>query len=143
MIGEHEPEPEGAFVRLLPFPFDAHFFPWWSAETRSVLEAMAGVDLRGKHVVDFGCGASAILALAAGRLGAGQVTAIDRQPSLVAEARRQVAANMAAVNVVLGTEPVECDFLVANVGDAVLAGVASRYAPHGIATDNEGGLIQW
>lgn len=144
IIGEHETGPKDA-IKLLPFPFDHHFFRWWSDTTRDVLIAMGETDLRGLHVLDFGCGASAILAMAAVRMGAAKVTALDQIPSLIAEARRQLKANNLdkKVQLVIAREPMPCDFLIANVGEALLAGKVSTAAPHGIATDNDGNLIRW
>lgn len=54
--------------------------------TRLCLTRIATMDLRGKRVLDFGCG-SGILALAACLLGAREVVAIDHDPQALAATR--------------------------------------------------------
>ena len=92
-------------------------------------------------VVDVGTG-SGILAIAAARLGAGQVWARDVDPIAVSVARANVRANRVAhiVRVTrgagVGSVPARCDLVVANIiADAVielLPEVRGRIAPHGV-----------
>lgn len=62
------------------------------ATTRLCLEALENSLLDGKRVLDIGCG-TAVLAIAAARLGASEVAAIDIDPVAVQVARANVADN--------------------------------------------------
>lgn len=92
----------------------------------------------GARVLDIGTG-SGILAVAAARLGAGQVTAIDIDPVAVRVARENVARNQVAVDLRLGTieqlEREPADLIIANIIAAVIIAilpeVASRMKPGG------------
>jgi ribosomal protein L11 methyltransferase len=70
------PEPSAIVVRLDPglaFGTGSH------VSTRLILEHLASNSCSGKRVLDYGCG-SGILAIVAGKLGAGEVTATDIDP---------------------------------------------------------------
>jgi len=60
--------------------------------TRLCLEWLAGADLVGRRVLDFGCG-SGILAVAAALLGAREVVAIDHDPQAVTATLENAAYN--------------------------------------------------
>jgi ribosomal protein L11 methyltransferase len=62
------------------------------ATTYMMLQAMRGVDMRGKRVLDFGTG-TGVLAILAERLGAGHVVAIDNDDWSIDNAQENVAAN--------------------------------------------------
>ncbi len=74
--GRTEPRQEGAVVFLdagLAFGSGSH------PTTQMCLEYLAHAELAGRRVLDFGCG-SGILAVAAARLGAREVVAVDIDP---------------------------------------------------------------
>lgn len=142
VIGEDEPAPAGSLpIRLLPLVHYAAY-PWWSQTTADVLEAMGHLDLSGKAVLDFGCGASAILSIAVAALG-GTPYPVEIHPDLAVLARQQLDANDVSAPVMTEPPAVPFDFAVVNVGDAVLVGIVSKLAPHGIGTAQDGALIQW
>ena len=60
--------------------------------TRLVLELLEGVDLRGRRVLDVGCG-TGILSFAALAFGADAAVAFDRDPAAPAHARQNAALN--------------------------------------------------
>jgi ribosomal protein L11 methyltransferase len=105
------------------------------ATTRLCLSALQDLDLRGRTVLDVGTG-SGVLAIAAARLGAGQVLAIDSDPDASASARENLQLN-AATNVSLGAVSLGTtdirdltlkpfDVLLANLTGALLVTVAPR-----------------
>ncbi len=99
-------------------------------------ERMSG----GARVLDFGCG-SGILAIAAAKLGAGEVLGIDCDPSAIRVAEENVRRNEVSGAVELRTvdtlDDVEgpWDFVVANINPVVIAresaAVADLLAPGG------------
>jgi len=94
--------------------------------TRLCLELLAGIPRAG--VVDVGCG-SGVLAISAAKLGFAPVTAIDVDEHAVAAARRNVAANDAAVSVrgadALDGAPI-ADIAIVNVTRDVVEAVARQ-----------------
>ncbi len=68
------------------------------ATTALCLERLAGMDLAGRRVLDFGCG-SGILAIAAVRLGAAHAVACDVDPRALEATRTNAALNGVATQV--------------------------------------------
>jgi len=101
------------------------------ATTALCLEWLAQHDLAHRSVIDFGCG-SGILALAAARLGAKQVTAVDIDPQAIQASRENAGKNNLQSKIIIGhPEQIEmgaADILVANVLLNPLLGLASRFA---------------
>src|SRR5882762_3216178 len=64
-------------------------------EAIASLRRLAGGDFEGKRFLDIGCG-SGLHSLAALRLGAGEVVALDIDPDCVATTRKLLAANASA-----------------------------------------------
>jgi ribosomal protein L11 methyltransferase len=99
------------------------------ATTRLCLLLMQGLELRGARVLDIGAG-SGVLALAAWKLGAADVVAIDSDPDALDNARDNIARNGAApsIDIIrddLATLRIErADVVLANLTGAVLV----RYA---------------
>ena len=89
------------------------------ATTRLCLSHLQRVDLAGRTAIDVGTG-SGVLAIAASRLGASQVLAIDDDPDAIASARENLDLNP-RTNVTLGTLDVRraslrpFDFVIANL----------------------------
>jgi ribosomal protein L11 methyltransferase len=108
------------------------------ATTRLCLLVMQQLELRGARVLDIGTG-SGVLALAAWKLGAADVVAIDSDPDALDNARENIARNGAApsIDIIrddLATLRIErADLVLANLTGAVLV----RYAAElrGLARD--------
>jgi ribosomal protein L11 methyltransferase len=97
--------------------------------TRLCLVLLQNQALANRSVVDVGTG-SGVLAIAAARLGAGYVTAIDADPDAVENARENIARNGVAVAVeahvrdVAASAPPPADLVTANLTGTLLV----RYA---------------
>ena len=93
------------------------------ATTRLCLELLQDLDLGGRRVLDVGTG-SGVLAIAASKLGAREVTAIDNDPDALRNARENVERNEVDVELLesdlaaLHTAP--ADIVLANLTAAVL-----------------------
>ena len=96
------------------------------ATTWLCLQHLATSDLRGRRLIDFGCG-SGILALAALRLGAAEVWAVDNDPQALAATRANAERNHIdeGLKIVPAGEPIgeQADVVVANILAAVLRGL--------------------
>jgi ribosomal protein L11 methyltransferase len=93
------------------------------ATTRLCLELMQELDLAGKRVIDVGTG-SGVLAIAAKKLGAASVVAVDNDPDALQNARENAARNGVDVEIVEadldGWRSEPADLVVANLTGAVL-----------------------
>jgi len=100
------------------------------ATTRLCLGALQRVDLQGRRVLDVGTG-SGVLALAAARLGAAAVLAIDVDPDALANARGNAVLNGAPRNVEFRQADfrqeagLQADVVVANLTGGMLAAGAA------------------
>lgn len=108
--------------------------------TALCLEWLAGQDLRGKTVLDYGCG-SGILAIAALKLGAAQAICVDLDPQALTATRQNAQDN--GVSAQLRTLPPQeflsfpADVIVANI----LANPLIQLAPLFASSIRAGGLI--
>ncbi|HYT68121.1 MAG TPA: 50S ribosomal protein L11 methyltransferase [Vicinamibacterales bacterium] len=99
------------------------------ATTRLCLLMLQQLELRGARVLDVGTG-SGVLALAAWKLGAGDVVAVDNDPDALDNARNNIARNGAAAGIDIIRDDVDtlriqrADIVLANLTGAVLV----RYA---------------
>lgn len=84
--------------------------------TRLCLEWLDQADLAGRRVIDYGCG-SGILAIAAARLGAASVLAIDIDPQALASTRENATENGVSVDVEASgrARPAPTDIVLANI----------------------------
>jgi ribosomal protein L11 methyltransferase len=99
--------------------------------TAMCLEWLDGAALDGRRVVDYGCG-SGILAIAALKLGAARVHAVDLDPQAILATRENAARNgvdeRLAVTTDPGLEDASADCLVANILAGPLVELAPRFA---------------
>ena len=108
------------------------------ATTRLCLLLLQQLEVRGARVLDIGTG-SGLLALAAWKLGAGDVVAVDHDPDALENARDNIARNGAAPAIDIICDDLEglriqrADIVLANLTGAVLV----RYATElrGLAMD--------
>jgi ribosomal protein L11 methyltransferase len=99
--------------------------------TALCLEWLDGQDLGGCSVVDYGCG-SGILAVAAARLGAAHVLAVDIDPQALIATRDNAARNHVAGALSVTGDPSlaprSADVLLANILAGPLVELAPRFA---------------
>jgi ribosomal protein L11 methyltransferase len=120
--------PETVIVELDP---GLAFGTGHHATTALCLEWLDATDLRGKTVLDYGCG-SGILAIAALRLGASLAIAVDHDPQALEATRDNAAENEVADRIEVyapqDQPPLTTDVLVANILAGPLVELAPRLA---------------
>ena len=137
--GSRSPDPDVITVIIDP---STGFGTGHHATTRLCLELLQGRDLSGKRVIDVGTG-SGVLAIAASKLGAAHVIAIDNDPDALRNAQDNVARNGASD----GVEVANLDLASASLerADLVLANLtASVLQRHAAALQQlvvEGGVL--
>lgn len=130
------PEAEGGvIVRLDPgLAFGSGTHP----TTALCLQWLDGLDLRGKTVLDFGCG-SGILALAALKLGAARAVGVDNDPQALAASHDNAERNGVGEKLAVHSPetepaslyPVVVANILASALDALAETLAARVAPGG------------
>jgi ribosomal protein L11 methyltransferase len=126
--GHPPPDPDAVTVLLDP---GLAFGTGTHATTALCLEWLDGHDIREQHLVDYGCG-SGILAVAALKLGARHVWAVDHDPQALIATAANAAANGVADRLTV-TDPAAltgtaCDGVVANILAEPLLTLAPRIA---------------
>lgn len=116
------------------------------ATTRLCLEGLAGLDLDGLRVLDYGCG-SGVLAVASALLGAAEVVAVDHDPQALLATRDNAAYNQMSESRLRAIAPDELiepdvaggafDLVVANI----LANPLVTLAPRLTALTRPGGRL--
>jgi ribosomal protein L11 methyltransferase len=119
---ERVPDPPGGFTVVIE-PRMA-FGTGHHETTRLALERMVTEVVPGQRVLDVGCG-SGILSIAAAKLGASDVTAVDTDPDAVSNTRENAAINATAgrVHVAVGSAADadgNYDLVVANIISSAL-----------------------
>jgi ribosomal protein L11 methyltransferase len=99
------------------------------ATTALCLNWLDQAELKGKFVIDYGCG-SGILAIAAALLGAERVIGVDTDPQALEATRENARRNGVEIEAYLpGNCPDEpCDLLLANILAGPLQNLAPRFA---------------
>jgi ribosomal protein L11 methyltransferase len=150
---EFAPMPGDIVIQLDPgMAFGTGLHP----TTQMCLAALEEVIQSGADVLDLGTG-SGILAIAAAKLGAGHVTAVDNDPDATRAARENVAANHVQENISvidgsLPEAPGSYDLVVVNILARVIVqmaqeGLVERLRPGGtliaagVLADQESGVI--
>ena len=122
------PDPKG--VNLLLDPGLA-FGTGTHATTALCLEWLDGADLTGSSVIDYGCG-SGILAIAAARLGAKSVHAVDHDPQALTATRDNALRNGVEHHIRVSPPDalpdIHADVLLANILAGPLMSLAPRFA---------------
>lgn len=127
--GEQEPpEPTAANILLDP---GLAFGTGTHATTALCLQWLDEADLTGKTVIDYGCG-SGILAIAAVKLGASQVWAVDIDPQALLATAQNAERNQVET-AIFPIQPdalpvVDADLILANILAAPLLELAPRFA---------------
>ncbi len=121
-------DPDGLRIELDPgLAFGTGTHP----TTALCLEWLESADVAQRAVVDYGCG-SGILAIAAARLGASSVLAVDIDPQALTATRQNAERNSVGERITATAEPELCaasaDVVVANILATPLVSLAPRFA---------------
>lgn len=101
--------------------------------TSLCLSMIDSLSLKGKSVIDYGCG-SGILAIAAAKVGAAEVWAVDHDEQAIQSTRDNCAKNDVADRVKVlhsrdfGQEQVQSDVIIANILARPLMDLAEKFA---------------
>ncbi len=129
IIPSHHSPPDTQAVNILLDPGLA-FGTGTHPTTAMCLEWLDAHPPRDLQVVDYGCG-SGILAIAAAKLGASHVEAIDNDPQALlatkSNAKHNQVASLVSCKGVEGI-PMECDLLLANILAGPLIQLATRFS---------------
>lgn len=135
LLDGHEPTADEVTIALDP---GLAFGSGHHATTQMCLEALQSSLRQGATVLDVGCG-TGVLSIAAAKLGAGQVVAVDVDPDAVAVTRANADANDVALDTAIGSVELigdRADVVLANLLTPTLHALAvplvSAVAPGGV-----------
>lgn len=140
IYGDHEDDPGGLSIKL--FPYTIMSYPWWSESTQKVLTEMHKLPIKGATVLDLGCGASAILTLAAYALGADKVVACENNSIQANVAAKQIEGKE-NISLLYEDTDEKYDIIISNLGEADIIEKLKKRAKHGICTSMEGEILRW
>lgn len=135
------PDPEAVNVMLDPgLAFGTGTHP----TTALCLEWLEQLDLKGRTVIDFGCG-SGILAIAALKLGAEKVIGIDIDPQALLASRQNALSNNVSDDLALYLaedvpEELSADIIIANILAAPLRELSEYLCQHLLKSSGRIGL---
>lgn len=142
IYGEHEDDLGGDLnIKILPHSHQSAY-GWWNKSTKDVLNFMSNLPIRGAKVLDLGCGSSAILAIAAKKMGAAEVVACEIHPELLEIAQKQIDVNGGNIELIQYDDNREYDIILANIGNAEEVEKLSKRAKISLGTDIDGNLIK-
>jgi 2-polyprenyl-3-methyl-5-hydroxy-6-metoxy-1,4-benzoquinol methylase len=143
IYGAHEVARGTMAITIVPHDHP-QLFAWWHESTREVL-GLLPKSLTGKRVVDFGCGSTAILGIAMARLGAKNVTCVERNEELAELASKSLDANGVKGVIHAALAPGQhFDFMAANLGnDSMELETLMTYADRGIYVGKDGAIETW
>lgn len=135
--GMQVPEPEAVVISLDPgLAFGTGTHP----TTALCLAWLDSADIQGKTVIDFGCG-SGVLGIAALKLGAEKVIAVDHDPQAILatteNARRNGVSGQLQAVLTKDFQPVQADIVLANILANILISLATTL----IATLKQEGIL--
>lgn len=114
-----DPEPLGKIgIRLAPMDHRLAYGFGWNPSTQGMLRAMERIGLAGKVVLDVGTG-TGILAIAAAKMGAAKVYAVDVSQEALELARENMRLNGVEIEF---SYPDHADIVLANLGDPAYTG---------------------
>lgn len=128
---ENNPAPEGLSLQLDP---GLAFGTGHHATTSLCLNWLGSHQISDQKIIDFGCG-SGILALAASRLGAKHVYAVDIDPQAVMATKDNIQRNNLSmqdftIGNVVCIDSVTCDLIIANILAAPLQELRDLFHRH-------------
>jgi len=128
-VGPSWSEPPAAVAAVVQLDPGLAFGTGSHPTTRLVLNFLERNIRGGERILDYGCG-SGILAIAAAKLGASRVDAVDIDPDAVRSAAANAAANGVLVRTAVpeGLAPIEYDLVVSNILAQPLILLAPRLA---------------
>ena len=134
---QQNPDPSGLSLQLDPgLAFGTGKHP----TTELCIQWLCNGDIKNKTVIDFGCG-SGILALAAAKLGAARVYAVDIDPQAIIATNENIKRNQIPNGIIQTGQvdqlrSIQADILMANILAGPLCELQTTFAIHTHASSN-------
>lgn len=130
-IGTAQHQPDKNYRALIYLEPGLAFGTGTHPSTYLCLAWLAQHELRGKTVIDYGCG-SGILAIAAAKLGAAEIFCVDNDPQALTATQNNAAQNTVALKTYLpeALPKIECDLVLANILANPLMNLAPTLSAH-------------